>query len=71
MAKRGASSRTMRKTLAGLVGVAATDLAVELPAVVGKKLPAITADAVKIFLTWTFFRSLRCNYFILSRASPI
>ena len=61
----------MRKTLAGLVGVAATDLAVELPAVMGKRLLAIMADAVKIFLTWTFFGSMRCNYFILSRASPI
>ena len=47
------------------------DCAVELPAVMGKRLLAIMADAVKIFFTWTFFGSLRCNYFILSRASPI
>lgn len=61
----------MRKTLAGLVGVAATDLAMELPAVVGKKLPAITADAIKVFFTRLPFGSNECSYFILSRASPI
>ena len=47
------------------------DCAVELPAVMGKRLLAIMADAVKIFFTWAFFGSLRGNYFILSRASPI
>jgi hypothetical protein len=49
MAKRGASSRTIRKTLTGLADEVFMELAVALLAMQGKRLPATIAITIKIF----------------------
>ena len=53
MAKRGASSRTIKKTLTGPVVEVFMDLAAVLLAVMGRRLPAMIASTIKTFFTRT------------------